>query len=179
MTTEKLVRQAVEAQSDYLLRRAYIAKLKELLNTLDKEAESIKHIELPLWYLEDVSNWSGGYRGQWIVDEGLLLVREDVDPDTIEWLKSICCSSGEIVNDFYREKTPGGRKSQWTAYEGPYIMISIGNEVTPAKKYYLGRLPHNPSKLRLALQQRLGTATWDKRPKDNGSVIRNYFWSQK
>lgn len=177
MTIETDIRQSVEANCDYLLRRAYITKLRSLLDTLDKEAESIKHIELPLWYLEDIKNWHGCSYGRYVVDEGLLLVREDVDPDTLKWLKDMSIMSGAVVYDFYREPTPPDmERDPLNSHKGPYVMISIGNEVTPAKRYYLGRVRGEPSSLRRALQQKLGTATWNERPKDIGNVLKRHFW---
>jgi hypothetical protein len=128
MTIETDIRQAVESNCDYLLRRAYIAKLQRLLDTLDKEAEGIKHIELPLWYLENKG------RGE----VSFILIREDVDDENFVWAKSRCRE--DLKNDFCREETGVKNGGCVFRHEGPYIMIAIGNEVTPAKRYFMGRI---------------------------------------
>jgi hypothetical protein len=50
------------------------------LDTLDKEAESIEHIELPLWYLENSGKGKVSF----------IFIREDVDDENLAWAKSHC-----------------------------------------------------------------------------------------
>lgn len=171
MSINQTVTDAVKANCDYRLRKAQIASLRLLLDELDKDAENIKLIDLPLWYVEPRRTYAR-HKG-WHSNGGFILVRDDVDVEVINWLKG-CCRQ-DLRRDFYREWIKGvsGLTIDDTC---SYTAIFIGNEITPAKRYYLGMIDYDPVGVRDKLQLRLGEG-FKERPRDIGNLLSRYVWA--
>lgn len=150
---EQLIRQNVESQEDYLLRMANIAHLKSFLTNLESEAESIRKIDLPLWY---VGGRDPSYSDRWGLPIWILL-REDVDPLVFMWV----CEHAD------RAQFANAHPIYPAFYEEGYL---IGNKVTPPKKYLRATYPHQGNGIprvqfyRDYLSKHLGPICWDTLP---------------
>lgn len=160
----QVVTSNVEEVGDYQLRLARLAALEAHLARLRKEAESIRVLDLPLWYCEVGRVWDGYWRDR----GGYVLIREDVDQINLDWVKQYLKDDSSSVRDFSREISPDS--GCVIKYSNVYRMVEIGNKATPSKKYYIGYLQSysgtDVRKIISEMKARFGSNTWTERPLD-------------
>lgn len=115
MNLKDAIRQDVESVEDYNLRLARIATLSATLRELSLEAEQIRQVVLPLWYMFDERR------------HHVILLREDVDPKIIKYI-SDCYYSFGYFNGGIADKVLTKFAAQ---------RVVIGNKVTLSKTYLL------------------------------------------
>lgn len=157
------IREDVESQTDYLLRMARISHLKAHLVKLQVEADSIKLIDLPLWY---VGGRDPSFNDKWGQPIWILL-REDANPEVFQW----------VCNNAYRAQHAPAHPIYPAFYGEGYL---IGNKATTPKKYFRCSSPYHgngsPNGVdfyREYLSRHLGPICWVQLPKEdiNGRYI--------
>jgi len=160
---EQMIRQAIEDEKDYLLRIARLNKLRMFLDALENEAQRIKKIDLPLWYVQENRSYYGYHTHNGGIESGSwLMIRQDVDPEILEWVNDCCNSCRYLVSG------SEGWKGSHPIYHGFCDkMVEIGNKVTPSKLYYKAtNLRYSSQSIREGLVKRLGSHTWTQCPRD-------------
>lgn len=155
----KGLREWIESEGDHTLRIGRIKIARHLLDGLEVEANrTIKPIDLPLWYVEKSLSYYGIYSHTGIESGSWLLVREDADPDLLKWVAQ-CCGSSHWFGDGDRYETA----KPHPLYPGFSNYVTIGNKVTPAKRYFQSRCTSvGADWMREQMIKHFGPKTWAK-----------------
>jgi hypothetical protein len=165
----KALREWIEQEGDHVLRISRIRQVRKLLDELESEADrTIKPIDMPLWYVEkQVYRYAAASDA--VSDTSWVMVREDVESDLLK-LVAKHCSYGNWYGDGDRYDAAKPHPD----YPGFHNYVTIGNKVTPSKRYYIARLRYEADSFRQFMIKNFGPMTWTKETlsKDiNGKTI--------